>query len=246
MIFVFVGIFYIVPLIFFSFKNNINLKNLIYLYFIFFLICFQGFVGWYMVSSGLTERTDVSHYRLSLHLTMAFIIMIMVVWNFLILNRSQIKFFKKPLSFFPIVFLFLILIQISVGALVSGLDAGQIYQSWPLMGNNYFPDDSNLSDLYTYNAFEIPSIVQFIHRNLAYLILLVFIYIYFLTIKNKKKINLKPTVLLIFFFLTLQIILGILTILSGAQIILASMHQIGSIFLVISSTILIYKNSMTN
>jgi heme a synthase len=241
-----VGIFYIVPLIFFSFKNNINLKNLIYLYFIFFLICFQGFVGWYMVSSGLTERTDVSHYRLSLHLTMAFIIMIMVVWNFLILNRSQIKFFKKPLSFFPIVFLFLILIQISVGALVSGLDAGQIYQSWPLMGNNYFPDDSNLSDLYTYNAFEIPSIVQFIHRNLAYLILLVFIYIYFLTIKNKKKINLKPTVLLILFFLTLQIILGILTILSGAQIILASMHQIGSIFLVISSTILIYKNSMTN
>ena len=241
-----IGIFYIFPLLFFSFKKSVNTKILVSLYFIFFLIFFQGFIGWYMVSSGLSDRTDVSHYRLSIHLTVAFIILIMLVWNILVLNKSQFNTFKKPLSFFPSLFLILILIQISVGALVSGLDAGQIYQSWPLMGNNYFPNDTNLLDLLNVSLFKIPSIVQFIHRNLAYFIFLVFLYIFYLTIINKNAFHLKSIVLIVLFFLLLQIFLGILTILSGAQIILASIHQIGSIFLVIFSTVLIYKNSIIN
>jgi len=238
-----IGIFYILPLLFFSFKKKFNTKNLVSLYFIFFLICVQGFIGWYMVSSGLSDRTDVSHYRLSIHLTVAFIILVMLVWNILVLNKLQFHSFKKPLSFFPLIFLILILIQISVGALVSGLDAGQIYQSWPLMGNNYIPNDTNLSDFLNIGLFQVPSIVQFIHRNLAYFIFLFFLYIFYLTIINKNAFHLKSIVLIVLFFLLLQIFLGILTILSGAQIILASIHQIGSIFLVISSTVLIYKNS---
>ena len=74
-----------IPLIIFSFK--VPLKNLIILYLIFFLICFQGFIGWYMVSSGLSERVDVSHFRLSLHLIIAFLILSLILWNYLNLKK---------------------------------------------------------------------------------------------------------------------------------------------------------------
>ena len=77
-----VGILYIIPLLYFSFKKFITLRKLIILYLILALIMIQGFIGWYMVQSGLIERTDVSHYRLSLHLTLAFIIMILLFWNY--------------------------------------------------------------------------------------------------------------------------------------------------------------------
>ncbi|MDC0248354.1 COX15/CtaA family protein, partial [Pelagibacteraceae bacterium] len=142
----------------------------------------------------------------------------------------------------PEILFFFILLQISFGALVSGLNAAQIYQTWPLMGQNYFPDDSQLLDLLSLQSFENPSIVQFIHRNLAYLILFIFSLTAFLVLKNKDYFYLRKNVILIFFALFFQIFLGILTILSGAQIILASMHQIGSIFLITTAIMLTYKN----
>ena len=136
--------------------------------------------------------------------------------------------------------------QICIGAFVSGLDAGQIYQSWPLMNQSYFPDDSNLKDLFSIEAFETPSIVQFIHRNIAYFIIILFSFIATIIFRNKDFIYLRKTTLLIFIFLFLQTFLGILTVLSGAQIILASMHQIGSILLITTSLILVFKNSRIN
>ena len=98
-----------------------------------------------MVKSGLTERTDVSHYRLSLHLTLAFIIYILLLWNYLKYKNLPVITSSKKLPFYmPILLIFCVLVQICIGALVSGLDSGQIYQSWPLMNQNYFPDDSSL------------------------------------------------------------------------------------------------------
>ena len=129
---------------------------------------------------------------------------------------------------------------------MSGLDAGQIYQSWPLMNQSYFPDDSNLKDLFSLKAFETPSIVQFIHRNIAYFIILLFSFIGTITYRNEDFIYLRKITLFVFIFLFFQIFLGILTVLSGAQIILASMHQIGSILLITTSLILVFKNSRIN
>ena len=83
-----IGLFFFVPLIYFSFKVKIN--KIIDLYFIFFLICFQGFIGWYMVSSGLVDRIDVSHYRLSVHLLIAFFIISLIFWNYLKLSIVNI------------------------------------------------------------------------------------------------------------------------------------------------------------
>jgi len=200
-----------------------------------------------MVKSGLSERIDVSHYRLALHLTLAFIIFILLLWNYLKYKNQQIFIHNKKLpSYLPISFIFCMLVQICVGAFVSGLDAGQIYQSWPLMNQSYFPDDSNIKDLFSMEAFETPSIVQFIHRNIAYFIILIFGFIAAIIYRNENFIYLRNITLLVFIFLFLQTFLGILTVLSGTQIILASMHQVGSILLITTSLILVFKNSRIN
>ncbi len=236
-----VGIVFLIPLIIFTIKVKFNkLKSL---YFIFFLICFQGFLGWYMVSSGLVDRIDVSHYRLSLHLLMAFIILSLIYWNYL--NLKNIKISNEVNVFLVIFFVSLIFLQIIIGAFVSGMDAGQIYNSWPLMGNNYFPNDNDISNLFKLNAFNDPSLVQFIHRNLAYLIFLVYLIIFSKVYLNNLNI-LKSPIIVIGVFLVLQIVLGILTILNGAQIYIASMHQITSIFLVSSCIYLLFINRKTS
>ena len=240
----FIGLFYLIPLLYFTFKKSIKKNSLISLYLILILIFFQGLVGWYMVKSGLIDRTDVSHYRLALHLILAFIIFISLLWNYLKCTNQQILIHNKKLpSYLPIFFISCMLIQICIGAFVSGLDAGQIYQSWPLMNQSYFPDDSNLKDLFSMEVFETPSIVQFVHRNMAYCIILLFGFIATIIYRNEDFTYLRNTTLLIFIFLLLQTFLGILTVLSGVQIILASMHQIGSILLVTTSLILVFKNS---
>ena len=234
-----IGITFFLPLIYFSFKVGfVKLKKL---FFIFFLICVQGFIGWYMVSSGLVNRIDVSHYRLSLHLLLAFIILSLILWNYL--KIKQISVSKYKINFYlPYTFLFLLFVQITIGAFVSGMDAGKIYNSWPLMGESYFPNDSNLANLFSLTAFDEPSLVQFIHRNLAYLIFFLYIFIAYKIYVNKltpfyKTINLLGCLLL------LQIILGILTVIFGAQIYFSSMHQISSIFLVSSSVYFLYINT---
>ncbi len=242
-----IGIFYFIPLIYFTYKRFIKNNFLISLYLIFFLILLQGILGWYMVKSGLVDRVDVSHYRLSSHLTLAFIIFVLLLWNYLKYSQTKTSNLHKPLPYnLPKIFLFLLLIQISIGALVSGLDAGQIYTSWPLMNQNYFPDDSNIRDMFSTKVFEIPSIVQFIHRNIAYLIIILFFLIFIIIFRNKDFVYLRKLTLITFIFLFLQIFLGILTVISGAQIILSSMHQIGSIFLISTSLILVFKNTKIN
>ena len=125
------------------------------------------------------------------------------------------------------------------------MDAGKIYNTWPLMGSNYFPDDNKFINLFNLNAFSDPSLVQFMHRNLAYLILFFYFFILFKIYKNKKK-NFFNIIILIGLILFIQIILGILTLIYGAQIFLSSMHQISSIFLVSSSVYFCYLNSRPN
>ena len=237
-----IGIGFLIPLIYFSFK--ISISKLYSLYLIFFLICFQGFIGWYMVSSGLVDRVDVSHFRLSIHLLIAFIILSLIFWNYLKINLRY-NTINKINPLIPLIFLTLVFTQIVIGAFVSGMDAGKIYNSWPLMGSGYFPDDNNIDNLFSIKAFDDPSLVQFIHRNLAYIILIYYFYIFFKVFKN-KIISLYPILKVIGAILVLQIVLGILTLLFGAQIILASLHQISSIFLVSSCIYFLYVNSEPN
>ena len=237
-----IGLFFLIPLVYFTFK--VSFKKLLNLYIIFFLICFQGFLGWYMVSSGLIDKVDVSHFRLSVHLIVAFIIMSLILWNLLKLNLKNDNQLKLH-YFFPLTFLLLIFLQIIIGAFVSGMDAGMIYNSWPKMGDTYFPDDNKFINLFNVEAFSDASLVQFLHRNLAYAILLFYLLILIKVYKNNIKTNYSAVKILGIFLLS-QVILGILTLINGVQIILASMHQISSIFLVSASIYFLYLNKKIN
>ena len=237
-----IGISFLVPLVYFSFK--IKISELYSFYLIFFLICFQGFIGWYMVSSGLVDRVDVSHFRLSIHLLLAFVILSLILWNYLKINKEKL-INNKIGSLLPFLFLILVFLQIVIGAFVSGMDAGKIYNSWPLMGNTFFPDDNDFFDLFKISALSEPSLVQFIHRNLAYIIGIFYLYIFFKIYKDKKY-ELYKSVNIVGFFIILQIILGIFTIINGAQIYIASMHQLSSIFLVSSCTYFFFINTKIN
>ena len=232
-----IGIVFLIPLIYLFFKHDFNFVKKYVL--IFLLICFQGFLGWYMVSSGLVDRVDVSHYRLSIHLFVAFVILSLVIWEFLLnINLKKIKINFK--TYLPEIFLFLLFIQLILGAFVSGMDAGKIYNNWPLMGQNFYPDDSYFSDLFKLNVFDNPSIVQFIHRNMAYVILIFYLFMVFKFSKIKVK-YINNIIYIIGIILFLQIFLGILTLLSGANIFYSSLHQINTIFLFSSSIYFIFR-----
>ena len=122
---------------------------------------------------------------------------------------------------------------------MSGLDAGKIYQTWPLMNDNFFPDDASINNVLNFNQ---PSIVQFYHRNLGYFILLVSIFLGFNIFKN-KDVDLYNSYLLFISLILLQIVLGISVLISGANIFFASMHQISSIFLV-TAVLSLYHRSI--
>ena len=236
-----IGLVVLVPLIFFTIKNGLWVFKKYGL--IFILVCFQGFIGWYMVSSGLIDRIDVSHYRLSLHLVTAFLILSVIFWKYLKLTNLKKIYLPINLNLIKF-FIILLFLQLIIGAFVSGMDAGKIYNTWPLMGSSYFPNDSQLSEFLKLDLFDSPSIVQFIHRNLAYLIVGIYIYILFFVIKDCNKLFRKP-LLIVGASLFLQIVLGILTILSGVKMIYASLHQINSILIILSTIYFLYiaKNS---
>ena len=236
-----IGLAALLPLIYFSFK--VEIKKLLDLYLVFLLICFQGFMGWYMVSSGLVERVDVSHYRLSAHLLIAFIILSCLVWSFLNFKYNSNKnfFFNKTDTISIKILIILAFLQIVLGAFVSGLDAGKIYQTWPLMNNSFFPNDINFKDYKEFLDFEDRSVVQFIQRNVAYIIFFLIIYIgYF--IRKTNKIYLYKAYFYLLAFIFLQIFLGVLALITDLNIIVASMHQISSIILIILTINFYYKS----
>ena len=196
-----------------------------------------------MVKSGLVNDVTVSHYRLSLHLTIAIIIISIIFWLLLNLkNNTKLKFFLVTKSNTPFLLLILfIYLQIILGAFVSGLDAGKIYQTWPLMGYTYLPNDLIFTDFKNLIDFENHSLIQFYHRNLAYFLTLYILALAFFVFRF-RIIKLYKSIFLILFFLLIQITLGILTLTSGLNIYLASGHQITSVLLVFTAINLYYSH----
>ena len=236
------GLAFIIPLLFFYYKKVFSKEYNIKFLLLFLLILIQGTVGWYMVKSGLVENTTVSHYRLAIHLNLALILFSAAFWYLLNLKNTQsIIFFNfSKNNIYLKIFILLIFLQITFGAFTSGLDAGMLYQTWPLMNQNYFPDDisfnNNLFDL-----FNQPSFVQFVHRNLAYLIVLYTLIILFFVL-YKRRTDLYKSAFLLVSIIFVQAFLGILTLLSGVNIVFASMHQLSTIFLLLFSIYFYYKS----
>ncbi len=233
-----IGLVSILPLIYISIKYKI-FSGIKRYYSIFFLVCIQGFLGWFMVKSGLSDNIDVSHYRLSIHLSMALIILLIIFWFILDIFKIK-KFTTKISNFFIFSFLFIIFLQINLGAFLAGLDGGMIYNTWPDMNGFFLPDDVFLNDYLTLNSFDNPSIIQFYHRIFGYLIIILLIIFNYISFKKKVE---QKYILIFNFSIFLQILLGILTLVNGVTIVYASLHQVGSIFVLSSYLLILYKNT---
>ena len=237
------GLIFLIPFIFFIIKKIFSKEYNLKLFLLFCLILLQGIIGWYMVKSGLIENITVSHFRLAIHLNLALILFSSIYWYLLnFVNFSNKYFFNfSNKSNFIKIFVLIIFLQITLGAFVSGLDAGEIYQTWPLMNNNYLPDDTDFKTISLSNIFYNHSLIQFLHRNIAYII---FVYSTLISINvfyNKKKYLYMPLFFLLF-MVFVQINLGIITLISGLSIVYASMHQISTIFLLASSINFYHKS----
>ena len=235
----FIGLFSLIPLviIFLYFKKKIFFHKKYYL--IFFLICLQGFIGWFMVSSGLIENTDVSHYRLALHLSLAFIILSLTYW-YLLENLNIKKYKKKINSKFLSLFLLILSVQIILGAFLAGLDGGLIYNTWPDMNGKFIPTDIDKNDLIKISSTDNATVIQFYHRMIAYLLIIFLIilnYLFYLKRIPNNSINILNVAI------TIQIILGIITLITGVKIEYASIHQLGSVLVLLSFLFIYYKNT---
>ncbi len=235
-----IGAVYLIPLCFLLFYKKIEKKYYINVISIGILLFAQAVIGWYMVKSGLSERVDVSQYRLALHLTMAFIILGLTFYtlvsylfeNDLISNNSV--FIKKYKSLLIIIFIFICL-QISYGAFVSGTHSGLIYNTWPLYNGNILPFFENTQIRWLINFFENGEYIIFIHRTFAMLILVILLYLNYLIFIN--KLQKKYFSVIVFFNITfiLQIILGVSMTYLNIPWHLALLHQGNSILVFLLS-----------
>ena len=235
-----IGLVFLLPLIYFIIRKELSLVLCQRLTAVFIFGLFQAFVGWWMVKSGLSENPYVSPYRLTFHLMNALIIFSMLLWIAMDYKYSiKINFISKPFTadFYIFISIILIFITIASGGFMAGTNSGQSFNTFPLMNGKIIPDDYHIEDYGIYNIFENTVAINFNHRWIS---IFAFIYIIFICFKfikfNNKNIS-RKLVYLIIFFLTLQVLLGVVTLLSNVYLPLASMHQTNSILLL--STLLI-------
>ncbi len=235
-----IGIVFILPLIYFMIKKQLNFTLYKRLSIVFIFGLFQAFVGWWMVKSGLNENPYVSPYRLTFHLMNALIIFSMLLWIAMDYKYSiKINFISKPSSsdFYLFISIILIFITIASGGFMAGTNSGQSFNTFPLMNGKIIPDDYHMEDYGIFNIFENTVAINFNHRWLSVFVFFYILFICFKYIKFNNKNIPSILVYLILFFLTLQVFLGIVTLLSNVYLPLASMHQTNSILLL--STLLI-------
>lgn len=194
----------------------------------------QGAIGWWMVASGLVERTDVSHIRLTVHLLTALFILAGIVWtalDLLALHRNRLAA-PARLTWLGAGAVLTLFVQLMFGALTAGLDAGYAFSSWPLMGDAWFPAGTPMMTPAIANAFDNPVVVQFIHRWFAFAAAGLLVWMAARAIRSGAL----RAGWLVIVLVIVQIGLGIATLLSGVQIDIAVAHQANAALLLIAAT----------
>ena len=230
-----IGIFFIIPMLVFFVQKRISNQLFFSLLILFLFGFFQAAIGWWMVKSGLDDNPYVSSYRLAFHLANAVIILSILFW--MTLNSfSSVNLFFNPKNKIELLILSLILlifITIISGAFMAGSNAGQSFNTYPLMNDSFFPEDYYFRDLGIKNFFENTVAINFNHRWLATFTFLSIIFFIFYFILYKKYTNFYLHMILILCISCLQFILGILTLITNVKLSLASLHQINSMLLLI-------------
>ena len=221
----FLGLVFAVPFLVFLVQRRFSWNLALPLAALFVLGGFQGALGWWMVSSGLTERVSVSQYRLAAHLTAAAFLLVALIW---VARRliPPMRELADPSARWPaVVLLLLFLLQIAAGAFVAGLDAGMSHNTWPLMDGALIPNGLLVMEPAWLNLFENALTVQFSHRLIAYLIVLFAAGMVIWRLRSGGFAAAHQWVALLATLILAQVALGIATLLSVVQIDLASAHQ---------------------
>ncbi|WP_163399358.1 COX15/CtaA family protein [Flavobacterium fluviatile] len=241
-----IGLVFLVPFVYFLIKKKLDTPTIKKCIVLLAMGGFQGFLGWFMVRSGLIDNPDVSHFRLSLHLTFAFITFAYTLWVALDLIYPERNINKiLPLRTIARYALVALLIQIIYGGFVAGLNAGLIHNHWPLMSDGEFIHESVFIEQSSLvkNLIEGKSGVQFVHRTFAYVVVAIILFLYFkskkysLTNTQSKGIN----ILVIFVFI--QFALGVFTLLYSVPLALGLIHQIMAFFLLSAMTFTLHRLS---
>lgn len=241
----FIGIVFLLPFLYFLLKRQLSKPTIKKCILLLVLGGLQGFLGWYMVKSGLVDRPDVSHYRLAMHLTTAFITFAYTLWVALDLWFPAKKEVSKGFRQLIRVGLLILIIQIIYGAFVAGLDAGWIHNHWPMMSDGQFMHDSVTIEQKPVwrNFIEGKSGVQFVHRTLAYIVVL-FIAIIWWKSKQQAQTTLQSRgVKALVVLVLVQFVLGILTLVMQVPVILGVLHQVMAFFLLAAMTFTLHRYS---
>ncbi|MCG8575611.1 MAG: COX15/CtaA family protein [Flavobacteriales bacterium] len=242
-----IGVVFLVPFLFFLIRGKLKDKKLrLRLIIIFFLGGLQGFIGWYMVKSGLVDRPDVSHYRLALHLSTALLLFGYLLWTAMGLlyperaekteGDSLVR--KLLYTLFGVVSL-----QIIYGAFVAGLKAGKFYPTFPKMGDDWVPYaiEEAIGKSGFISFLESPFVVQFMHRWIAVIVAVMVIFLFLKGLKMSLTSLQRKGLLFLFIALIIQFTLGVLTIVNLTPIFLGVVHQLGAVVLLSAVLISIYS-----
>jgi cytochrome c oxidase assembly protein subunit 15 len=228
-----IGVAFALPLLWFWIRRQIPAGMHLHLVLMLLLGGAQGGVGWFMVASGLIDHPDVSHYRLTMHLGLAFLIFAYLLWGALSMARGS-RMQSPAGGGLAILFVALVYVQILSGGLVAGMNAGLAHNTWPLMEGKFIPDGLGIMTPLWHNIFENALTVQFQHRMLAYAVLAFAILIwvrYAGRVSNGARHMLLGMVLL-------QVCLGIATLLAHVPVSLGVLHQFGALLVLMGGIML--------
>ncbi len=240
-----IGLVFIVPFIYFLFKKKLDSSTVKKCIVLLGMGGFQGFLGWFMVRSGLIDNPDVSHFRLAIHLTFAFITFAYTLWVALDLIYPEKKKTEKSLRTIAQYALLVLLLQIIYGGFVAGLNAGLIHNHWPLMSDGQFIHDSVFLEQKNWflSFTEGKSGVQFIHRTLGYFVVAMIGLLYFKSKKFQLEQTQKKGINLLVLLVFVQFALGVFTLLYSVPLWLGLTHQINAFFLLTAMTFTLHRLS---
>ena len=240
-----IGLVFLVPFVYFLIKKKLNPSTIKKCSILLGMGAFQGFLGWFMVKSGLIDNPDVSHFRLSLHLTFAFITFAYTLWVALDLIYPDRKEVIVPLRKLARIAILFLIIQIIYGGFVAGLNAGLIHNHWPLMSDGQFVHESVVLEKNSWllRLTEGKSGVQFVHRSLAYVVVGLIVFLYFKSKKHTLSLQQKSGLNALVFIVFLQFTLGVITLLYSVPLWLGLSHQIMAFILLATMTYTLHRFS---
>lgn len=238
----FAGLFYAIPVFYFLFTKKIPFREFGIYFLMGMLFISQAFAGWVMVASGLVDRPSVSHFNLTIHLLLAITLLSLAVWTAFGHKYGFLKSDKQAKWSLPskaaLVSFVLLIIQIAYGGMTAGLKAGHISDTWPLMFGRLVPP--NLFNSWI-NLFEVPQTIVFIHRWFAWTGILIVPLVYYLARKRNYPRDILNGLLWLSGAVALQITLGVLTVLSYVNLVIALIHQANALLLLVLGLYLIHR-----